>query len=95
MKEDRPAGDTEEGVDRITASLCHCQQLVHHTNSALSFQSHHKRPKNKKKSLFFELFRFFNYQIATLHLMAYYFKVKSLQVPLEAIKPFSFYLDNN
>lgn len=44
MKEDRPASDIEE-VDRIIARLCHCLQLVHHTNSALSFQSHHKRQK--------------------------------------------------
>ena len=51
--------------------------------------------KTNKKPLFFELFRFFNYQTATPHFMAYYIKVKSLQVPLQGIKPFSFYLDNN
>lgn len=81
-KEDSPPGDTEEGVDRMMTRLCHNQQLVHNINFALSSQIHLKRKKTKNWPLFFELFRFFNYQTAVPHPMAYCFKVKSLQIPL-------------
>ena len=34
-----------------TWDLCHCQQLAHHTDSALSFQSRHKKQTKSHCSL--------------------------------------------
>lgn len=79
MKEDRPASDTEEEVDRITARLCHCQQLVHHTNSALSFQSHHKRQKKATVLWTLQVLPFTSWHITLRQsLFRFHYRVSSL-----------------